>query len=701
MNHTQTEIDCTQFSKALIVGKNYKNDRISNGVGKTTIFRAIEYAFYNLVASATLDQIIKYGTKKAVVEIDFEIDNNTYRIYRHRTEHAADVQLYIKQNEEWVCISQRTPSQTDNQIKKLIKISHKAFTYSVLFRQADLTGLSSCSDPKARKEILKEPLDLTHYSKLQKIAQEKVKPINDDIKITKNSIAMLGIPDEDIKTAEEELKNCHKQTEIAKSEIVRIESIIQDNIQKIDQLKLSLGSTDLSIHKKIEDSEKKLKELDIYKKDIDKRLCLLISRSAEQESESRTFNQQLIKIQKDLEVVKNTELRDLETVKSQLSKVVDSERKGFEVIAEAKADLKAIKKSLPESGVCPVCFQDITDDHRKNITTEVNEKSEKLVNEIKALEETLTKCRQKRSNLEQEVKTIEKTNSEIKSLENGMELLKSKISDRTTNINKAVEDIDAYKKSKLDVEVKISDEHSHFEVLKKSAQESNVSEINNKIFSLTNENKTCKVKIVSLEGDLSKWKMAEGSWTGKIETRIADKLRLQEFQDKLVQLNNNLRIAQLGVDSFSPNGIPASIIQTIIDDLQFEVCKAIREIRPELEITIDQDLNITYRRNGELRDYNQLSHGQHVYLALAFKRALSKVIQHRVGITLNLLAFDEVDAHLDEFGLDAFSDVIDKWKQDACVFVITHNKDLKDKFSHAIIVEEREDGSEARVVTSW
>jgi DNA repair exonuclease SbcCD ATPase subunit len=55
----------------------------------------------------------------------------------------------------------------------------------------------------------------------------------------------------------------------------------------------------------------------------------------------------------------------------------------------------------------------------------------------------------------------------------------------------------------------------------------------------------------------------------------------------------------------------------------------------------------------------------------------------------------------DEAGVDAFADAIRKWQKDFTIFVITHNKDLKDKFSHAILVEESEDGAEVRLVTTW
>ena len=43
MCHQYSYIDFSQFSSALIVGKSGDHDLYSNGVGKTTIFKAIEY----------------------------------------------------------------------------------------------------------------------------------------------------------------------------------------------------------------------------------------------------------------------------------------------------------------------------------------------------------------------------------------------------------------------------------------------------------------------------------------------------------------------------------------------------------------------------------------------------------------------------------------------------------------------------------
>lgn len=175
MNHVHTEVDFTNLLDVLIIGRGNKNEKISNGVGKSTIFTIIKYCLYNEFIT-TLDKLVKEGTKKSIVKMDIELDD-IYRIIRTRTSSGvSNVCLLKKINDDFVDISARTPSETDALIKDLIKISYKAFSYSVLFEQADLTGITSVSDPKKRKEILKEPLNLGIYSKLEDIASKKIKP---------------------------------------------------------------------------------------------------------------------------------------------------------------------------------------------------------------------------------------------------------------------------------------------------------------------------------------------------------------------------------------------------------------------------------------------------------------------------------------------------------------------------------------------
>lgn len=702
MNHRLTEIDCTNFQSVLVVGKNKKNDRISNGVGKTTIFRAIEYALFNQSHATTLDKIVRDGKKKAVVEFDFELGGDIYRIYRHRTATgSADVRFYKKIGDEFESISERTPTATDILIKSKIKITHKAFTYSVLFRQADLTGITSVEDPKKRKEVLKEPLNLSTYTKLEEMAVDRRRPLKRKIDSIEGSISVIGDPEVDIKKAEVDLVDTIESIEKHKAQVLAAEGSLKQKTLSIEDLKQSLGQQDIDIHKKVSEKEQLLKKLKENTRAHDARLLDLSNRIKAREKSLADSEIQIESDQKRLDTLTTERTVDIKDLQEKFEKVCRDEVKGSELLAGVRAQMNMVKKSLPDSDECPACHQSITPEYRQKMSDDVNEKIKKHQNDIDFFEDALGKCRRKKARLDITIRSERERSSQIDQLD-------IKIKNTKQNQKSWMEDIDGLYSDQKDVSKKLNaDENQikeiseYLETLKEAASKSDAPAINDKIFKINQEINRIQEEITELNNRVTSLSSVRGGLEERISTRKKDKDKLAELLDELKKVKRELKISQMVVDAFSNRGIPSFIIQTILDELQYEANTSLKELRPELDVQIDPDLKFTYRRNGVERDYAQLSHGQHVYIALAFKRGMARVIQKRLGIDIRILEFDEVDSHLDEAGVDAFADAIRKWQNDFTIFVITHNKDLKDKFSHAILVEEGDDGAQAQLVVSW
>ena len=96
--HSNSYIDFTQFNSALIIGKVDNNDLYSNGVGKTSIFKAIEYVLFNQ-ADMNLEKIIRDDTSLCRIVFDFSINKQEYRVARTRTKKSTDLSLFQKKND--------------------------------------------------------------------------------------------------------------------------------------------------------------------------------------------------------------------------------------------------------------------------------------------------------------------------------------------------------------------------------------------------------------------------------------------------------------------------------------------------------------------------------------------------------------------------------------------------------------------------
>jgi DNA repair exonuclease SbcCD ATPase subunit len=167
------------------------------------------------------------------------------------------------------------------------------------------------------------------------------------------------------------------------------------------------------------------------------------------------------------------------------------------------------------------------------------------------------------------------------------------------------------------------------------------------------------------------------------------------------------------LQAFSSTGIPNLIIQNVLDDLQIEANTLLSQLRPGLQLSfivekIKNDggeadtLDIKYFVGGRERYYEQLSGAMKLAANFSLKLGLSFLLQKMIGTNIRFLLLDEIDQSLDKASVDAFVDIVKFFQKDFIILIITHNDRLKDKFSHAILVEQDSNMiSRAKVVNSW
>jgi DNA repair exonuclease SbcCD ATPase subunit len=221
MNHRQSEIDLSQFQTALIVAKDKSNENISNAVGKTTIFSAIQFALYGKVPTTHVKKVIRQGQPFCKVIFEFELQKQVFRVERTRSEKGrADLVLRKKENGSWVRFSDTRTPEAEKTLINLIKLSYKAFTHSCKFAQQDLTGLGSAKNQEDRLKILQEPLILTDYTKLAKQASTHKVPVSKELETISSNIQMLGDPSTTKKVAKSELEQAENNINAKENSIV-------------------------------------------------------------------------------------------------------------------------------------------------------------------------------------------------------------------------------------------------------------------------------------------------------------------------------------------------------------------------------------------------------------------------------------------------------------------------------------------------
>lgn len=169
-----------------------------NGTGKTTIVNALSYALYGQALTNIRKEnlINKINGKGMLVTVEFEKDNNLYRIERGRKPNV--LKLFVNNNQiksdESEDDSQGDSRETQKAIEQMLQMSHTMFKHLVALNTYTEPFLSMrVSD---QREVIEQLLGITLLS-------EKAELLKISLKETKDSIVTETANIEAIKRANE------------------------------------------------------------------------------------------------------------------------------------------------------------------------------------------------------------------------------------------------------------------------------------------------------------------------------------------------------------------------------------------------------------------------------------------------------------------------------------------------------------------
>ncbi len=188
----------------------------NNGAGKTSIVDAITWALWeNAMSMTDVDSIVHKNKEDVEVQLDFEFNNDRYRVIRKRKakngKSSGSVVLNFMRlsydndgNEKQSSLNGQTKTQTEKAISDLLHLDYKTFISSAFIQQGHSDEFNSKSNSE-KKEILSKILSLEKYDEYQRIAKEKkntaeqnVAALDSQIKNLQNSISLLSGIDEKI-----------------------------------------------------------------------------------------------------------------------------------------------------------------------------------------------------------------------------------------------------------------------------------------------------------------------------------------------------------------------------------------------------------------------------------------------------------------------------------------------------------------------
>lgn len=709
MTYREAEIDFSQFDSALVLGQHNGDLALSNAAGKSTIFRAIRYVLFGAYDVSAVDRIIRRGEKKCIVEFEFEIDSIHYKIFRSRSKGSSTLEFYQKEQDQWISKSSNTNTNVESEIVKLLSLNDSAFHNVYLFSQKDhLHGFLSAKNPKERLEIIKNALLLSVYSKLEQKTKENITDTNKEISVISARIESLEDPIKQKETLSEKI--ALTQTILSDKNLERNNQIEQlNNFQQ--EINLLESSLDKSSEFLIKQSKELESELDLIKSKVN----LTLNNKNKKESEKNKINKDLSinKESLDSAVLNLKSAMDLPSfnkseLKEELQDIAKEETEIKAKLLSNNSKILKLKNPLPQEEVCPECFQNITDEYKASHQHKTSEEISSLTDENKLFSSKIEKIQNKKAEINNKISKTEDRNKLIIDLEQKIKILKEKESSLNQNLSSSNEVI-----KMLDDELSSLNNSLHltnekYKSLTDKIEQSSDADLSNKI-------KDVKLKIQAVKENINKLDSTILTGTNNLAI-LNDKLEVNNkniekyefFISQKTILEELLSNYQMVLQGFSPIGVPNRIIYNILDSFQSNTNIWLNKIKPGLEIQFliskdkkgkeEDTFDIKFFENSLELDSSELSGGQEFVIRWALKMGLKDTIENGVP-KFKLLCFDEIDERLDEASSTAFMSIIKELEKTYKVLVITHKDKLKERFNHAILVNnEGSLGSIAEVI---
>jgi DNA repair exonuclease SbcCD ATPase subunit len=722
-------IDFTEFSTALIIGKKENSDMYSNGVGKTCIFQAMEYVLFNQSIFG-LERIVRDDTNSCKVVLDFFIGDQEYRLSRSRTRkgttdltllqrttqdgsteevyHSAlEVPWIDKKHTEkfWKDLSGSRAGDTEKDLSKLIKIGHKAFRSTILFPQRDTSGLATAT-PNNRKGILKEALNLIVYSKLEKIAKEKASILIKEYDKNKVLLDNLGEPTLDIINLNAQLAKTEQIIEKSSASLLEEQSILDRCNEEVNQLThtysdLESKFTSLLVKEKSILAEKNRIEISV--KEYASKKANVLKSAKEMVEEINTLKETQVKLIK-------TDFCQIDILTEQVNKLKEEITHHNISIKNNIEKYEELKIPVPDDAICKHCRQVMTDEHKKSC-------KDQIAQDMAAYQESIQNSKRIINALNKEILVHQQTVNSLSLSKQQLEGVNMKLTAKNKEMidKKALHEeyVILYNKFTTEAEEKIKELEFVQEELKNSSLEE-ANQIKKQIEIAKQNALVVMTRINPLNKEIAHYNASKAVLQHTIDQKGKDKLKQEDLKKVLEKINTSIGVYPSVIQAFSSTGIPNLIIQNILDDLQIEANSLLNQIKPGLQLSFSVEktvektgdqadtLDINYQINGKDRYYEQLSGAMQVAVMFSLKIGLSFLLQKMIGVDIKFLLLDEIDAALDKASIDAFADIVKFFQKDFTILIITHNDRLKDKFSHAILVDQDINMiSKARVVSSW
>ena len=695
VGNQKKEIPLNTNQSYLIIGDNHDHgDRgySRNGVGKSAIFLAIQYALFgDTIESVKADGYINLKNKKKMeVEIDFHVGNDHYRVIRGRKPNFCKV---YKNDQD---VSRDTIENTTKYIEDVLGFDLDIFKNVYLF-DPNIEPFMSLK-PAQQKAFIEKLLNLNVLTERAESLKEQRKEIKSDLQVYEKQKEMVESQREKIQNRIGELES---QKQLEELKYNRQKQEIEEELSDIDSVDIEeekrRANKKDQLNQKIKDLKSQKKDLEnqyqYLEKDIEQineefnELSQLKNRKSQSDQEYQRLVNEFSRLEEQAhenEIQKKLikEVEELKTWQDQIQKQIDTTRQQIQTHEKEKIDKEQELESLRASK-CPYCQQSYHDEEKIN---EIEEKIHDYQNSIetnqKLVDEKLNEYQTHQDQINTKEQDITKPLSDIEQTEKELDRYRQKINDfdgsyiqeRIETLEKKFQDDpEQIKSSKVEEENQLLEQIRSLDYQIDGVQK----ELDGfgEVFTL-DECYQLESRKRELKSNLENLSMNHEFYDEQI-TKAEKELEENVFNyENYEYLQKKYDHIELLIKLLTDNKsfVRRKIVDQYIPFLNQKINSYVDHLGLPHVVGINDDLSVDIQYLGEQVQYGNMSNGQRLRLNLAVSLAFNQLCSI-LGRKSNIIFVDEyMDSSLDSGGISKAFGFLKSFAND--VFIISHREEF-------------------------
>lgn len=212
----------------------------SNGSGKSSLLDAITWALWGKARGRREDDLVHIGESNMLVQLDFEQENNRYRVLRRRAsgkrgQGTLDLFIIAPDNTPQT-ITEPSMRATQARINSILRLDYETFIHSAFLQQGKADAFTT-RPPSERKKILSDILGLERWANYEEAVKDDLKTITEQIRLFDLSIDEIDRELAKRPALQDELKHAEGVHQQAQEAVTEAQASLKEVEQAPSELK--------------------------------------------------------------------------------------------------------------------------------------------------------------------------------------------------------------------------------------------------------------------------------------------------------------------------------------------------------------------------------------------------------------------------------------------------------------------------------